>query len=60
MGIRHSGVGRSAGLELRVMCSWLAVTRGGCRAKPAVVPYVTDTLDLICPASQQAGDTAWS
>ena len=38
MGIRHGGVGRSAGLELRVMCSWQAITRSGRRAKPALVP----------------------
>ena len=35
---RTAGVVRSAGLELRVMCSWQADTRGGRRAKPALVP----------------------
>jgi hypothetical protein len=40
MGIRHGGVGRSAGLELRVMCSWQAVTRGS-RAEPALVPWIS-------------------
>jgi hypothetical protein len=40
MGIRHGGVGRSAGLELRVMCSWQAVTRSSC-AEPALVPWIS-------------------
>jgi hypothetical protein len=40
-GHRHGGVGRSAGLELQAMCSWQAVTRGGCRAKPGLVCQIS-------------------